>query len=103
MHDGPYGDAVEAAKGRGVAWLAPNGELLGVELDDVRWLRDEQSLELRNGDVVAVRVVHRCLPGADRSASGRDGSLEPLELRRHRPQGRRRDERRIWLLITGLT
>jgi len=56
-HDGPYGDAVEAVKGRGVAWLTPNGELLGVELDDVRWLRDEQSLELRNGDVIAVRVV----------------------------------------------
>ncbi len=54
-HDGPYGDAVEAVKGRGVAWLAPNGELLGVELDDVTWARDEQRLELPNGDVVAVR------------------------------------------------
>ena len=56
-YDGPYGDAVEAVKGRGVAWLAPNGESLGVELDDVTWARDEQSLELPNGDVVGVRVA----------------------------------------------
>lgn len=27
-HDSPYGDAVEATDGRGVAWLAPNGQLL---------------------------------------------------------------------------
>lgn len=56
-HDGPYGDAIEATKGRGVAWLAPNGELLGVEFDDVKWARDDQSLELSNGDIVGVRVV----------------------------------------------
>ena len=56
-HDGPYGDAVEATKGLGVAWLTPNGELLGVELDDVKWARDEQTLELPNGNVVAVRVA----------------------------------------------
>src|SRR5438094_3018374 len=55
-HDGPYGDAVEAVKGRGVAWLAPNGELLGVEFDDVARAADAQTLELPNGDVVTVRV-----------------------------------------------
>ena len=56
-HDGPYGDAVEARSGRGVGWLAPNGELLGVEFDDVAWGRDTQSLELVNGDIVEVRVA----------------------------------------------
>jgi hypothetical protein len=56
-HDGPYGDAIEATKGRGVAWLAPNGELLGVELDDVIWARDEQDLELPNGDIIGVRIA----------------------------------------------
>ena len=56
-YDGPYGDAVEAVKGRGVAWLAPNGESLGVEWYDATWARDEQSLELPNGDVVGVRVA----------------------------------------------
>jgi hypothetical protein len=56
-HEGPYGDAIEVTKGRGVAWLAPNGELLGVEFDDVAWGADEQSIALPNGDVVGVRVV----------------------------------------------
>ena len=55
-HDGPYGDAVEATKGRGVAWLAPNGEILGVEFDEVAWASDEQTLKLPNGDLVSVRV-----------------------------------------------
>ena len=57
-HDGPFGDAVEAKKGRGVTWLTPNGELLGVEFDDVAYANDEQTLELPNGDSVAVRVRH---------------------------------------------
>ena len=57
-HDGPYGDAVEGRKGRGVAWLAPNGELLGVEFDHVAWSKDDQTLELPNGDVVSVKVNH---------------------------------------------
>ena len=55
-HDGPFGDAVEAKKGRGVAWLTPSGELLGVEFDDVTYAADEQILELPNGDSVALRV-----------------------------------------------
>lgn len=57
-HEGPYGDAVEAAKGRGVSWLAPNGELLGVEFDDVTWADDAQVLHLPNGDIVSIKV-HR--------------------------------------------
>ena len=55
-HDGALGDAVEAVKGRGVAWLTPNGELLGVEFDDVAYASDHQTLNLPNGDVVTVRV-----------------------------------------------
>ena len=54
--DGRYGDAVEATKGKGVAWLAPNGELLGVEFDDVTWDEDDQVLELPNDDLVRVKV-----------------------------------------------
>jgi hypothetical protein len=55
-HEGPYGDAIEATTGKGVAWLAPNGDLLGAEFDDVQWDADDQTLELPNGDVVTVRV-----------------------------------------------
>ena len=55
-HQGPYGDATEAIAGKGVAWLAHNGQLLGVEFDDVRWDGDDQVIELPNGDVVSVRV-----------------------------------------------
>jgi hypothetical protein len=40
-----------------VAWLAPNGELLGVKFDDVANASDNQVLELPNGDVVTVRVA----------------------------------------------
>ena len=56
-YDGPYGDAVEAVKGRGVAWLAPNGELLGVELDDVTWARDEQTSSFPMATSSVVRVA----------------------------------------------
>ncbi len=56
-YDGPYGDAIEATNGRGVAWLAPNGELLGVEFDEVAWGSDEQALDLVNGDHVSLRVT----------------------------------------------
>lgn len=55
-HPGPFGDAVEARKGSGVAWIAPGGKLLGVEFDDVAYDADDQTLELANGDVVGVRV-----------------------------------------------
>ena len=56
-HDCPFGDAVEVSKGRGVVWLAPNGEILGVEFDDVAYTADDQTLELPNGDTVTVRVT----------------------------------------------
>jgi len=55
-YDGPYGDALEATKGRGVAWLAPNAQLLGVEFDDVAWAADDQTLQIPNGDLVSVSV-----------------------------------------------
>ena len=55
-HDGPYGDAVEARGDAGVGWFAPNGEVLGVEFDDVAYEADEQVLEFANGLVVRVRV-----------------------------------------------
>jgi hypothetical protein len=55
-HPGPFGDAVEARRGRGVGWVAPGGDLLGVEFDDVAYDADTQVLELPNGDVVEVRV-----------------------------------------------
>jgi hypothetical protein len=55
-YDGPYGNAVEASDGKGVAWLAQNRQLLGVEFDDVRWEADSQTLKVPNGDVVSVRV-----------------------------------------------
>ena len=47
---------MEAASGNGVAWLAPNAELLDVEFDDVRWESDVQSLVLSNGEVVSIQV-----------------------------------------------
>jgi len=57
-HDGPYGDAVEARGGAGVGWFAPNGEVLGVEFDDVAYEKDEQVLEFTTGLIVRVRVRH---------------------------------------------
>ncbi len=55
-HAGPYGDAVEAVGGRGVGWFAPNGELLGVEFDDVATEEDRQKLKFKNGTEVEVAV-----------------------------------------------
>lgn len=54
-YPGPYGDAVEATQGKGVGWFAPNGELLGVEFDDVTTHEDRQALAFKNG--VSVEVV----------------------------------------------
>jgi hypothetical protein len=56
--DGLLGDAIEARRGRGVAWMAPSGELLGVEFDDVAYPDDQQELELRDGTAVRVRVAN---------------------------------------------
>jgi len=55
-HTGPYGDAVEAVRGRGVGWFTPNGELLGVEFDDVALRNDRQLLKFKNGAEVEVVV-----------------------------------------------
>jgi hypothetical protein len=56
-YPGPYGDAVDAKEGSGVGWFAPNGELLGVELDDVAFAQDRQALVFANGERVEVRVI----------------------------------------------
>ena len=55
-YPGPYGDAVEATHGKGVGWFAPNGELLGVEFDDVAVHDDRQALTFKNGVTVEVGV-----------------------------------------------
>jgi hypothetical protein len=55
-YPGPYGDAVEAAQGKGVGWFAPNGELLGVEFDDVTVHDDRQALTFKNGVTVEIGV-----------------------------------------------
>lgn len=56
-YPGPYGDAVEAKQGSGVGWFAPNGELLGVEFDDVAFDKDHQALTFANGERVEIRVA----------------------------------------------
>ena len=67
-YPGPYGDAVEAKHGSGVGWFAPNGELLGVEFDDVAVQRDRQALTFATGERIALAVergkvsVRRTLP-----------------------------------------
>lgn len=43
--DGPKGDAVEAKNGIGVGFFTTNGELLMVEFDDVKEIKDEQHLD----------------------------------------------------------
>jgi hypothetical protein len=55
--DGPYGDAIDSTSGRGVAWISPSGDTLGVEFDDVSEARDHQELMLPNGERVAVDVL----------------------------------------------
>jgi hypothetical protein len=55
-HAGPYGDAVEAARGSGVGGFTATGEALGVEFDDVARERDEQCLEFPNGIVARLHV-----------------------------------------------
>lgn len=53
---GPYGDAIEASSGNGVSWHSPNGELLGVEFDDVSDTNDSQTLTLVNGTKINLKV-----------------------------------------------
>ena len=56
-YEGALGDAIEARRGRGVSWISPSGDLLGVEFDDVAYPEDQQELEARNGDVVSLRIA----------------------------------------------
>ncbi len=55
-YEAPFGNAEEANHGEGVCWYSPNGEVLAVEFDDVDFASDEQSLELRDGSVVQIKV-----------------------------------------------
>ena len=77
-HEGPYGDAIEATKGRGVVWLAPNGELLGVEFDDVAWGGDERcggdSRGSRSASASAYSRRGGARAGPPRSRGARSGS-----------------------------
>jgi hypothetical protein len=57
-YPGPYGDALEARDGSGVGWFTPNGELLGVEFDNVTFERDHQTLTFPGGERIEVRVAH---------------------------------------------
>jgi|GEM_PF-1855704 len=67
--DGPYGDAIESTSGRGVAWISPSGDTLGVEFDDVSEAKDHQELMLPNGERIAIDIlkgkvkVHRSKAG----------------------------------------
>ena len=54
--DGPYGDAIDSTSGKGVAWISPSGDTLGVEFDDVNEVIDHQVLKLANGETVTVDV-----------------------------------------------
>ncbi len=55
-YDAPFGDAEEATHGDGVCWYSPSGEILALEFDDVDYAADDQSLELRDGSVVQIKV-----------------------------------------------
>jgi hypothetical protein len=55
--DGPYGDAIDSTSGKGVAWISPSGDTLGVEFDDVNEAKDHQVLKLTNGEIVTVDVI----------------------------------------------
>lgn len=55
-HPGPYGDAHEAKEGNGVYFVAPNGDLLAVQFDDVTEKYDQQSLTTKSGIRVSVTV-----------------------------------------------
>ena len=53
---GPYGDALESKEGNGVIWLSGNGELLGVEFDDVNKENDHQRISIPGGNSMEVDV-----------------------------------------------
>ncbi|PWU20906.1 MAG: hypothetical protein C5B49_03495 [Bdellovibrio sp.] len=51
-----FGDAEEAVRGEGVCWYSPRGEILAVEFDDVDFSSDDQTLELKDGSIVHIKV-----------------------------------------------
>lgn len=55
-YQGPYGDAIESKEGKGVYFTSPNGELLGVQFDDVNEDKDQQVITTKNRTRVRVSV-----------------------------------------------
>lgn len=55
-YPGPYGDAKESKEGNGVYFSSPNGELLGVQFDNVDESSDQQSLTTKYGHRIHVKV-----------------------------------------------
>ena len=53
---GPYGDALESKELNGIYFLAPNGELLGVQFDDVNEAQDEQMMTIKSGTKISIKV-----------------------------------------------
>ena len=50
-YQGPYGDAIESKEGNGVYFASPNGELLGVQFDDVSEDKDQQVMTTKGSRV----------------------------------------------------
>jgi hypothetical protein len=55
-YQGPYGDGIESKEGNGVYFASPNGELLGVQFDDVSKDKDQQVMTTKIGVRVRVSV-----------------------------------------------
>ena len=55
-YNGPYGDAIESMDGNGVGWFSPLQDLLGVEFDDVKNIKDQQELSFENGISIKIEV-----------------------------------------------
>ena len=55
-YPGPYGNAIECKEGKGVVWLSPTGDILGVEFDDVNKDNDHQILKTPDGTNLEVFV-----------------------------------------------
>jgi hypothetical protein len=58
-YDAPYGLAQESAKGDGVVFLSPNGELLGAIFDDVDEAQDDQVLMSTKGHRIHIVVKNK--------------------------------------------
>ncbi len=53
---GPYGNALESKELNGIYFLAPNGELLGLQFDDVNEAQDEQMMTIKSGTKISIKV-----------------------------------------------